>query len=402
MRLSTKGGNILSTLLVKLFVKNYRDTDQGNVRTAYTILAGVVGIICNFILFGTKALIGAMLGSIAVVADAFNNLSDAVSSVISLVGAKLANRPADEEHPFGHGRYEYIAAFIVAFLVVQVGFSCAQSAVDKMLHPSDIVFSWTALIILAISVLVKLWLGIFNRKLGKTINSTVLKATAADAMGDVLTTSATIASLLIFKLLGWNIDGIVGLIVALVVMWAGISIAKDTLKPLLGEKVDFEMAKKIRTMVEAYEGVYGTHDLIVHNYGPTNSMATIHAEVSNRVDVEVSHELIDRIEREVTKATGVFLVIHMDPIEVDNQKVVGYRNQLQAILESMDPRLSAHDIRMVMGEEQINMIFDMVVPFDYNEDMKNKLLSDVINEMKAFDSRCQCVITMENDFVGRK
>jgi len=370
--------------------------ENADVRTAYGVLAGIVGIICNILLFGAKALIGFFSGSIAVIADAFNNLTDAVSSIISLVGARLASRPADEEHPFGHGRYEYVAAFIVAFLVIEVGFSCAKSAFDKIFHPSELSFSLVAAAVLVISVLGKVWLGLFNRKLGKKINSSVMKATAADAFGDVLTTSATIVSMGIWYFFRWNLDGIVGLIVALIVIWAGIGIAKDTLQPLLGEKADPELAKKVRQMVESYDGIYGSHDLIVHSYGPTKSMATIHAEVSNSADIEKSHELIDRIEREVTKATGVFLVIHMDPIEVNDARVLYYRAKVEEIVKSLDEKISSHDFRMVSGEEQINLIFDVVVPYTYSDREKNQLLHQIIEQIQKFDRRCQCVITVEN------
>ena len=389
----------MTDLLVKLFVKDYKNIENSTVRTAYGVMAGFVGIACTILLFAAKAMIGMFSGSIAIIADAFNNLTDAVSSIISLVGAKLANRPADDEHPFGHGRYEYISAFIVAFLVVQVGFSCAKSAFDKILHPSDLTFSMVSVAVLLLSILGKIWLGLFNRKLGNRINSSVMKATAADAMGDVLTTSATVVSICVYHFFALNIDGIVGLIVALIVIWAGIGIAKDTLKPLLGEKADPETAKKIKQMVESYEGIYGSHDLIVHNYGPTNSMATIHAEVSNNADIEVSHELIDRIEREVTKATGIFLVIHMDPIEVNDVQVLYYKEQVVEILKNIDENLSCHDFRMVNGENQINLIFDVVVPHTYKEDKKNELLHRIMDDVQKFDSRCQCVITMENNYV---
>lgn len=389
----------MTDFLVKLFVKDYKNIEDGRVREAYGIFAGIVGIAANVLLFATKGIIGLLAGSIAVLADAFNNLTDAVSSVISLVGAKLANRPADDEHPFGHGRYEYISAFIVAFLVVQVGFSCAKSAFGKILHPETLNFSVVSFVILVLSVGVKIWLGFFNRKLGKRIHSTVMLATAADAMGDVLTTTATIVSLLIFRIFDLNLDGIIGFIVALVVIWAGINIAKDTLKPLLGEAGDPEMVKKIKTMVESYDGILGSHDMIIHNYGPTNSMATLHAEVSNTAGMEETHELIDRIEREVTKKTGVFLVIHMDPIEVDDEHVVAYRNQVNAIIKDLDEKVSMHDFRMVNGETQVNLIFDVVVPHAYSVAQKDRLMFEIIDRVKAYDKRCACVITMENSYV---
>lgn len=390
----------MTDVLVRLFVKDYNNVEDGDVRTAYGVLAGIVGIVCNILLSGAKGMIGVLSGSIAIVADALNNLTDAVSSIISLVGAKLANRPADEEHPFGHGRYEYIAAFIVAFLVIEVGFSCAKNAFGKILEPTELTVNLVSVAVLLISVLGKLWLCLFNRKLGNRINSSVMKATAADAMGDMLTTSATIVSICIYHFFDLNLDGIVGFIVALIVIWAGIGIARDTLKPLLGEKADPEMAKKIKGMVESYDGIFGSHDLIVHNYGPTNSMATIHAEVSNSADIELSHELIDRIEREVTKATGVFLVIHMDPIEVDDAQVLQYKEKVVNILKEIDESLSSHDFRMVNGENQINLIFDVVVPYTYKEKQRKELTEQIAKKVQEFDQRCQCVITLDNNYAG--
>ena len=225
-----------------------------------------------------------------------------------------------------------------------------------------------------------------------------MKATAADAMGDVLTTSATIVSLLIFNFFHLNIDGWIGFAVALIVIWAGIGIARDTIRPLLGESADPKLVKEIKTLVESYDGILGSHDLIVHNYGPTRSMATIHAEVSNHADIEESHELIDRIEREVTKKTGVFLVIHMDPIEVADQRVVQYREKIDEIVRNLDEQASTHDFRMVNGENHINLIFDVVVPHAYSDEQRNQLMFDIMEKVRAFDSRCQCVITMENSF----
>ncbi len=388
----------MTDLLVKLFVKDYENIENEKVRTAYGVLSSIVGICCNVLLFAVKVVIGTILGSIAVVADAFNNLSDAFSSIISFVGVKLASRPADKEHPFGHGRYEYIAAFIVACLVIEVGFTFIKSAADKILHPEAVTFSTISVIILCLSILVKLWLGLFNRKLGNRINSSVMKATSADALGDVLTTAATIVSLLIYRILGWNVDGIVGLLVAVVVVFAGINIAKDTIRPLLGERPDPEIYKMLEEKVEAYDGIVGTHDLIIHNYGPTRSMATIHAEVSNKEDIETSHELIDKIEREVTKETGIFLVIHMDPVDVEDPFVIEWRERVYKLIREMDANISAHDFRMVKGKEQINLIFDIVVPYDYNIEKTHQFIIDLEARIRQIDSRCQCVITIDHSF----
>lgn len=388
----------MTNFLVKLFVKDYENIESDQVRTAYGVLASMVGIFCNVLLFGVKAVIGTVLGSIAVVADAFNNLSDAFSSIISFVGVKLASRPADEEHPFGHGRYEYIAAFVVACLVIEVGFTFVKNAFDKILHPEALSFSVVSVVILCLSIFVKFWLGYFNHRLGQRINSSVMKATSADAMGDVLTTSATIVSLLIYRIFGWNVDGFVGLLVAAVVVWAGISIAKDTIQPLLGEQADPEIYHMLKEKVESYDGISGTHDLIIHNYGPTRSMATIHAEVSNKTNIETSHELIDRIEREVTKETGIFLVIHTDPVDVDDPYVLEWRDYVFGVIQEMDEHVSAHDFRLVRGEASINLIFDIVLPFTYNKEEEQEFLKKVEEKVSEKDQRCHCVITVDHGF----
>ena len=255
----------MTELLVKRFVKNYQQTDLVQVRTAYGTLSSIVGIFCNVLLFGAKLFIGLLVNSISVMADAFNNLSDAASSIIGFVGVKMAEKPADDDHPFGHGRIEYIAAFIVAFIVIQVGFSLFKTSLNKILHPESMAFKWISILILTLSVGVKLWLSLFNKKLGKRINSKVMLATSADAMGDVVTTSATILSIAVFGIFRVNIDGIVGLVVSVVVMIAGVNIAKDTLAPLIGEAIDPELYQQITNFVESFDGILGTHDLIVHN-----------------------------------------------------------------------------------------------------------------------------------------
>ena len=390
----------MTEYLVRRFVKDYEDIGREEVRTRYGILSSIVGILCNVLLFGIKLLIGMLMHSIAVMADAFNNLSDAASSVISFVGVKMAGKPADKEHPFGHGRMEYIAAFIVAFLVIQVGFSFFKSSAGKLMHPEAITFQLVPFLILVLSVGVKLWMGLFNRKLGKRINSKVMLATSADSMGDAVTTSATLISILICRFAGVNIDAAAGILVSLMVMWAGISIAKETLEPLIGEAADPELYKKISEMVEAYDGILGTHDLIVHNYGPNKSMASIHAEVPRDADIEESHEIIDRIEREAARELGIFLVIHMDPIEVRDEEVLKSKQELEEVLQSIDERLNMHDFRMVKGKRQINLIFDLVVPFDYDKKGQEELLDKVIRMMQEKDRRYQLVITVDQGFVG--
>ena len=391
----------MTDFLVKKFVKDYEEVEKVSVRTAYGVLASVTGIFCNVLLFLVKGSIGMFLHSLSVTADAFNNLSDAGSSVVGLVGVKMAEKPADREHPFGHGRLEYIAALVVAFLVLEIGFTFFKEAVGKILDPQEMKFQMLSVAILILSIGVKLWMAYFNRKLGKRIDSKVMLATATDAMGDVITTSATIASLLVFHFTGQNVDGVVGLLVSLVVMWAGVGIARDTLEPLLGEAVTPEEYDRISRFVESYDGVVGSHDLIVHNYGPGRSMASIHAEVPNDVDVEISHEIIDRIEREAAKKLGIFLVIHMDPVETRDAKVLEIRQKVVQILEALDPAVSIHDFRMVSGKEQNNLIFDMVVPFEYDEKKQEDLKRSVSSLLKLTGENYQCVITVERSYIGK-
>jgi len=358
----------------------------------------VTGIFCNILLFAAKWLIGYLLHSISVMADAFNNLSDAGSSIISLIGVKMAGKPADKEHPFGHGRIEYIAALIVAFLVMEVGFTFFKSAIAKIREPEH--FQAVSMLILFLSVAVKLWMGVFNKNLGKRINSQVMMATAADSMGDVITTGATIASVLFFYFTGINIDGYVGLGVSLVVMWAGIGIAKDTLEPLIGAPVDPQVYKQISDFVEKYDGILGSHDLIVHNYGPGRSMASIHAEVPNDVNIETSHEVIDRVEREALEQLGIMLVIHMDPVETKDEHVLEAKEKVEKVLRAMDPKLSIHDFRMVPGTDQINLIFDLVVPFEYDQKKQDHIRSAIMGVLQIVDPRYQCVITVERSYVA--
>lgn len=392
----------MTDFLVKHFVKDYENTEKMSVRTAYGILASIVGIFCNVLLFGIKFTIGAFLRSVSVMADGFNNLSDAGSSVISFVGVKMASKPADEEHPFGHGRMEYIAALVVSFLVIDVGFSFFKDSIGRIRNPLEIQFQPVALCILIVSIGIKLWLGLFNKKLGEKLDSKVMMAVFTDSMGDVLATAATILSIIISKVWGINIDGFVGIAVSIVVMKAGIGIAKDTLEPLLGEAVPKEIYERITSFVEGYDGVYGTHDLIVHNYGPGKSMASLHVEVPNDVDIEVSHEIVDRIEREARKALGVYLVIHMDPIEMKNEKTLMAREQVEKVIRELDDKLSIHDFRMVIGEKQMNLIFDLVVPVHYEKESNKLLCQEIRRRMNQIDERYQCVIVVENSFIAEE
>ena len=390
----------MTEFLVKHVVKRYEYVEEVSVRTAYGVLSGVIGIICNIILFVGKGIIGLLMHSVSILADAFNNLSDAGSSIISLIGVKMASKPADEEHPFGHGRIEYISALIVSFLVIQVGLTFFKDSVGKIMHPEQLKFQWISIIVLVLSIGMKLWLGAFNRKLGKRIDSKVLQATATDSMGDAITTSVTVLSILFWKITGVNIDGIVGLVVSGIVIWAGIGIAKDTVEALIGPAIDPEIFRQITEFVEGYEGIEGTHDLIVHNYGPGRSMASIHAEVPNTADIEVSHEVVDKIERDAQKFLGIFLVIHMDPIETKNESVLKIKEMANAKIEEIDDKVSIHDFRVVEGKQGINLIFDMVVPHEYDKEKQVEVSNTLRKELQEVDNRYQCVIHVEKSYGG--
>ena len=388
----------MTFLLVRLFVKNNEDVCNPRVRMAYGVLTSIVGIVCNVLLFAVKLIVGMMIGSVAVMADAFNNLSDAASSIISFVGVKLSNRPADAEHPFGHGRYEYIAALVVAFLVFMVGINCIESGIDKIIHPEGVSFSLPLIIILICSVGIKVWLGAFNRKLGKKINSSVMKATSMDAFGDCLITTVTVLGIICGELTGLRIDGYMAVIVSLFILYAGIGIIKETLEPLLGQAASREVYEKITQFVEGYEGVEGTHDLIVHNYGPTSTMASIHAEVSREVDIVVSHEIIDQIEFEAKKQLGIFLVIHMDPVEINNEKVNSLRQTINCLAGQLYEGASIHDFRMVDGDEKINLLFDLVVPYDCKQEAQRELSDQLIHKINELDERFRVIMNVEHSF----
>ena len=392
----------MTEFLVNKFIKDSANIESTEVRTRYGMLASVEGILCNVLLFSVKLEKGLNLTSLEVTADAFNNLSDAASSIISFVGVKMAGKPADAEHPFGHGRIEYIAALIVSFLVIEVGFTFFKSSISKIMHPEEITFDPVPFIILILSILVKLWMAFFNNKLGKRIDSKVMLATAADSLGDVITTSATVISIVICHFTSINVDAIAGLIVSGIVIWSGVSIAKDTLEPLIGQRVPSELYQKITDMVESYEGIVGAHDLIVHNYGPNRSMATIHAEVPNDVSIEASHEIIDRIERDAKKELNILLVIHMDPVEMRDEEVLELRDKTSHIVHALDPELHFHDFRVLKENEQKNLIFDLVVPDSYTEKDANRVMHQLIALLHEMEKNVDCIITLDRSFEAPK
>ena len=390
----------MTEFLLKHFVKDYKNTSNAKVRGAYGMLSGYIGVICNIFLFLIKLIGGFVINSISVTADAFNNLSDAASSIVTLVGTKLSQKPADKEHPFGHGRSEYIAAFIVAFLVLQVGLTCLKSAFGKILKPEPVLFHIGILILLVLSVLIKLWLAFFNKSMARKINSSVLKATGTDAFGDVLITSVTIISILIGKFTGLKIDGWMGAIVSVVVLLAGFNIAKETLEPLLGEAIDKETYDGITKKVESYKGILGCHDLIVHNYGPSHIMATIHVEVESKENLEGVHEIIDKIERDILREMGIFIVIHVDPVNLEDEESQIRKKEVIAIIKEIEPEVSIHDFRIIDEQDKLKLIFDMVLPYSYGEKEKEQLLYKIEAAVKSIDVKYELLITIDNSFIG--
>jgi cation diffusion facilitator family transporter len=392
----------MTQLLVRLFVKDYHNNKHPKVRTAYGLLAGTVGIICNLVLFTIKILIGYFINSISVMADAFNNLSDAASSVIGLVGIKIAQKPADKEHPFGHGRSEYIAAFIVSFLILQVGLTCFKNSFQKILKPQVVDFYLPAIIILALSILIKLWLSFFNRRLGKLTNSEVMKATATDALGDVLITSVTVLSIIAGKVIGVPIDGWMGTIVSIFVLLAGFNIAKETLEPLIGPAISREIYENITAKVESYDSIIGSHDLIVHNYGPSRTMATIHVEVPRTTTLEDAHEIIDQIERDILREMNIFIVIHLDPVETEDLKVLEKRKEVVDIVHSIEPEATMHDFRIIEEGGIRKLIFDIVIPYSYKTKDKLLLISHIEKSIKESNENDQAVITVDYSYIEEK
>ena len=386
----------MTKALIRLFIRDAENTRDARVRERYGVLSGAVGIACNVFLFILKVVIGLVTGSISIAADAFNNLSDGLSCMISIVGFKVSGKAPDEKHPFGYGRTEYIAGLVVAFIIVLVGFEFFKTSIDRILHPAPVAFSLVLVVILAISMLVKLWMGAFNVQIGRRIDSPVLMAAGQDSRNDVITTGVVILGMVAGQFTTLPVDGYVGVLVAAFIVWAGFGIARDTVAPLLGEAADPEIAKNIEKLVMESEYIVGVHDLIVHNYGAGRWLASLHAEVPSDSDFVAVHEVIDEAEKRVWQQTGVYLVIHMDPIDVNNEHVAALREQVDAVLRAIDENLSMHDFRVVDGARQINLIFDVVVPFSYDNDAKRDLMMTIRDKLKEIDYRYNPVVTFDH------
>jgi cation diffusion facilitator family transporter len=394
---------MLSRLLVRRFIKDYERTELSEVRGKYGYLSGIVGIVANIVLFAVKLTTGLIINSIAFIGDAFNNLTDAASSLVTIVGFKLAGKPADEEHPFGHGRLEYIAGLIVSFLIILVGYELFKSSVDRIIHPVAVNFSWPAFLIIILAILTKSWLFLFNRFLAKAIDSKALLATSFDSLSDMVATGCIGVALIASLFTTFPLDGYVGIIVALIIFYSGISLTKETISPLLGEVPEQELIIKISRKILSYQKVLGIHDLIVHTYGPGQYMASIHVEISADQDIMEMHEYIDGIERRVAKELGILLTIHMDPLNTDSEEIRQMQEELSEILKEFPEVLSFHDLRIVGKGEKRNFLFDVVVQNGASKEAIKKLRQAITRKVQEKHPYSHCVLTFDqNDMLVNK
>ena len=357
----------MTKLLLHLFVKNADNTESPKVRAAIGTLSGLVGIVCNVLLFAFKLLVGTLTGSVSITADAMNNLSDASGSIVTFIGFRVADKPADEHHPYGHARAEYLSGLGVAALILVIGLELVKTSVEKIIHPTPVTFTTVAAVVLLASIAVKFWMNLFNRSLAKRIDSTALMATAADSRNDCITTGAVLIAAVVEKLTNIPVDGWIGLAVALFILYSGLNLAKDTISPLLGEGADPELREKIVDYIVAQPKVLGYHDLMVHDYGPGQRFASLHVEMDCREDPLECHERIDDMERECLRSHNVHLVIHYDPVVIDNPELTALKAKVLCLLQTRDPRLSLHDFRMVPGKKHMNLVFDVALPRDMKD-----------------------------------
>ena len=388
----------MSKLLLKIFVKDYENVKDPIVRERYGILGSAVGIALNLLLCAGKFIVGAASHSIAVTADAFNNLSDAGSSIVTLFGFKLSAKKPDKDHPFGHGRFEYISALAVAFLVLLMAVELIKSSVGKIINPDEINFSVPTVIVLVMSILGKLWLAFFNRKLGKAINSPAMTAVVTDSLGDICATGASLLSIVVAKLFSVNIDGYVGVVVALLVLYAGYGILKDTISPLLGEPPSKEIVNELVGLVTSFEGIKGIHDLVLHNYGANAIFGSVHVEVRSDADFVATHDMLDLIEHLALEKFNIHLVIHPDPLVFDDDRINALHAMVNKIIKEIDPNLTIHDFRVVDGPTHTNLIFDLVRPYGFK--MSDKELENTVkSKIKAEKDNCFVVMTVESDYI---
>ena len=382
------------SLLVKLFYGEMDMSDEKAVRRAYGTACSGAGIGFNVLLFAGKLIAGMLSGSVAIVSDAFNNLSDAGSSIISLVGFKLSNKKSDPQHPFGHGRLEYISGLCVSFLIILMGVELGKASIEKIIEPAQVKFSLLTAAILAASIIVKLYMALYNSRIGKRLNAVTMKAMAKDSLSDAVATSVVLMSMIVAKLADIAIDGYCGVIVAAFILFTGITAARDTISPLLGQKPDSEFIEEVMRIVNAHKEIIGTHDLVVHDYGPGRLMITLHAEVDADMDILVAHDAVDNIENELREKLGCSAVVHMDPIVTDDVETNATREEIKRVVSNIDSRMTIHDFRMVPGPTHTNVIFDVAVPFDTDMD-DDELRKILWARIRDVDSKLNAVIEID-------
>jgi cation diffusion facilitator family transporter len=386
----------MTAWLIRRFVPNHTDTANYKVREAYGTLGSATGIVVNILLSAVKFLLGVLTGSLAVTADAVNNLSDAAGSIMALISVRLAAKPQDREHPFGHGRLEYIGALAVGVLIVVAGVKLLGEGFDAILNPSALTTGWLALALLAASALAKLWLYFYYRRIARAIDNETLRAASKDSMSDVAATSTVILSMVLEGLFGWRIDGCGGVLVALFGLKTGATVCRDTIDRLLGEKPNPELPREIKNKLLSYEGIRGVHDLVLHDYGPGRCIASVHAEVSATGDIVAVHETIDRAERDLKNDLGIVVCIHMDPTVTDDPTVNDVHAKMAAFLRGVDERLSLPDFRMVPGQKQVNLVFDCLLPDDYGD--REGLRRRLADYAKQLDPRYEIVVQFDTDY----
>ncbi|MBQ8389350.1 MAG: cation transporter [Clostridia bacterium] len=386
------------TLLSKIFIKNRERTDDPRVRNAYGSLCGIMGIILNIVLFALKLFAGIISGAVSVMADAFNNLTDAGSSVITLIGFRMSGQKPDKDHPFGHGRIEYVAGFIVSLIILLVGFELAKTSIEKIVEPAAIEFSIIAVIILACSVACKAYMAFYNFKIGNKLCSAAMRATATDSLSDCIATAVVLVCLLISKFAGVNLDAYCGLAVSAFVLFSGLRSAKETVDPLLGTPPTKELIDEICTIVHSHGSVEGIHDLIVHDYGPGRMMISLHAEVPADADLLETHDMIDNIEKELREKLGCDAVIHMDPIVTNDERTREVHDKVAALVTCIDQRLTIHDFRMVEGPTHTNVIFDVVIPFEIKKS-DDEIRKSIETIVKTIDKNYYSVVNIDRSYV---
>lgn len=389
---------MLIRLIIRRFIPDSENTEDQRVRTQYGTLAGTLGVICNIFLFAVKLTIGLLMHSIAIISDAVNNLSDTGSSLVTIIGTRMANRRADKEHPFGHGRMEYVSALIVSFLIVIVGFELLRTSVDQIIHPEPVELKLPLLLILLLSMLVKGWMFSYNRYMGKKINSAVLSAAASDSLNDMFATAAVIVSAVAAKFVSFPIDAIAGGIVSLLIMYTGYGVARSTIDLLLGAAPDEELVRKIEQTVLSADSVVGIHDLVVHDYGPGRIMASCHAEVPDDANILHIHEVIDATEEQISSELGIVMVIHMDPVTVNNEKVDALKAMVISVVQGVDKNYSIHDFRITDGERHINILFDLAIPCNVLPAVRTEQVELIRARICEREPCCNVVIKVDDKF----